>query len=448
MFTSFSTALSALNAVSTGIDVVGNNLANLNTTGYKQSVVSFHDLVTQSLGAGLGETQVGFGVAAPLTNRQFTQGALPASTGVLDAAISGDGFFVVRDAATNSQLYTRAGDFQIDKAGNLLTSTGQRVQGWTGVAGVLNTTGAIGDIQIPVGSLRQPKASTAFSVSANLNASAVAGVKSGDTADTFSTPVNTVDSLGNPLVVTVTFTKDATTPRQWNYQITVPATATADGLKAIADGKAATPPVEVTSIALNIGGATPSTTGVITFDDLGRLSSPANAADGAIPVTIAGLTDNAADMPLTFNLYNTDGTPAITQFSQPSATSAVAADGVPAAQLLKVGIGDGGEVLAQYSNGTQEVVAQLALAAIRNPGSLLAVGNNNYEAGSGTALPAIGVANTGGRGQIEGGVLESSTVDIAREFTNLIVLQRAYQANGKVITAGDQLSQDTIALMR
>src|ERR1051325_5313662 len=108
MFTSFSTALSALSAISTAIDVVGNNLANLNTTGYKTSVVSFHDLVTQSEGAGLGETQVGFGTARPLAIREFTQGAVQASSGVLDAAVQGDGFFIVKDS-NGSQLYTRAG---------------------------------------------------------------------------------------------------------------------------------------------------------------------------------------------------------------------------------------------------------------------------------------------------------------------------------------------------
>jgi flagellar hook protein FlgE len=125
MFTSFSTALSALDATSTAVDVVGNNLANLNTPGFKTSTVYFRDLVTQSLGAGLGETQVGFGTGRPLTIRQFTQGAIQASTGLLDAAIQGDGFFVVRNDA-GSPLYTRAGNFQVDGAGNLRTNTGER----------------------------------------------------------------------------------------------------------------------------------------------------------------------------------------------------------------------------------------------------------------------------------------------------------------------------------
>jgi len=145
MFTSFSTALSALAAHSTAVDVVGNNLANLNTPGFKTSVVAFHDLVTQSLGAGLGETQVGFGVGRPITLRQFSQGAIQTSSGALDAAIQGDGFLIVRNEA-GALLYTRGGHLQVDKDGNLLTSTGEKLQGWTASGGVLNTNGPINDI--------------------------------------------------------------------------------------------------------------------------------------------------------------------------------------------------------------------------------------------------------------------------------------------------------------
>src|SRR3984893_12748056 len=135
MFTSFSTALSALNATTTAIDVVGNNLANLNTPGFKASVVSFHDLVTQSLGAGLGETQVGFGVGSPITLRQFTQGAQQSTNGPLDVMIQGDGFFVV-SGADNATQYTRGGNLVVDGSGHLTTATGEKVQGWTNLTGM------------------------------------------------------------------------------------------------------------------------------------------------------------------------------------------------------------------------------------------------------------------------------------------------------------------------
>lgn len=422
MFTSFSTALSALDAVSTAIDVVGNNLANLNTTGYKNSTVSFHDLVTQSLGAGLGETQVGFGTAPPITLRQFTQGAVQASNGALDAAIQGDGFFVVQDPSTKSTLYTRDGNFQVDANGNLLTATRQHVQGWTEVGGVLDTTKAVSDIQIPVGQLRAPSATKNISLNMNLDASAAAG-----TSDANPTaPIQAIDSLGNPVPLTISFAMDAANPLQWTYQVTVPGDLTTAGTPGTPTTLLPTAPAPFVKF-LSDGTLDPAT-------------------DNPITISIAGLSDSAADMTIQWSLYDSNGQPTITQFSQPSAVSANSQDGQPAAQLVKVGLGDGGEILAQYSNGTQQVVSQVALASIRNPQSLISVGQNDYEASAATALPAVGVANTGGRGQILGGSLEASTVDIAQEFTNLVVLQRAYEANARVVTTADQLSQDTIAL--
>jgi flagellar hook protein FlgE len=414
MFTSFSTALSALSALSTAVDVVGNNLANLNTPGFKSSAVSFHDLVTQSLGAGLGETQVGFGVGRPITLRQFSQGAIQSSSGPLDAAIQGDGFLVVRDRS-GAVLYTRGGQLQVDKSGNLLTATGERLQGWTAQGGVVNTNGAVTDLMVPVGTLKAPIASTQFSFDLNLDASAIAGT----TAAQFTTSIEVFDSLGTSHVVSVTYTKSATA-NQWDYSITVPD----------ADLTAPLTPV----------------TGTLTFDSSGKLTDP--PAAGPLPtITITGLADGAEDMTLTWQLYH-DQSPRLTQYAQPSALSANAQDGAPAAQLVRVGLADGGQLLAQFSNGQQTVVGQLAMASIRNPESLIAAGNSNYQLSARSALPAIGVPNTGGRGTILGGAVEFSTVDIAREFTNLIVLQRGYQANARVVTAVDELSQETINLKR
>ena len=412
MFTSFSTALSALNAISTGIDVVGNNLANLNTTGFKTSVVSFHDLVTQSLGAGLGETQVGFGVGSPITLREFSQGALQTTSGPLDAAIQGDGFFIV--SGQNGTEYTRGGNLQVDSSGNLTTATGEQVQGWTAdAAGNLNTNAPISDIQVPVGSAKAPIASTQFSFDLNLNAAATAGPP----PDSFSSSVQVYDSLGGSHTVTVQFTKSATAG-QWDYSVSVP------------DSDLKNPFTPVT--------------GSITFDANGHLVTPA-PTDPPVQIQLQGLADGASDMTLNWNFYN--GTsPRMTQFAQPSALSAVAQDGAPPAQLNHVGIGNGGTIIAQYSNGTQVVVGQLAMAMIRNPDSLIAVGNSNYQTSARSALPAIGVPGTGGRGTVMGGAVESSTVDIAQEFTNLIVLQRGYEANTRVVTTVDQLSQDTINL--
>ncbi len=414
MFTSFSTALSALGALSTAVDVVGNNLANLNTPGFKSSVVSFHDLVTQSLGAGLGETQVGFGVGRPVTVRQFSQGAIQSSNGPLDAAIQGDGFLVVRDRA-GALLYTRGGNLQVDKSGNLVTATNEKVQGWAGAGGAVNTNRAVGDIVVPVGSLKAPVASTAFSFDLNVTANATAGPPPTE----FSTAMEIFDSLGTSHNVTVNFTKSAT-PGQWDYSISFP------------DEDVASPITPVT--------------GTLTFNSDGQLTDP--PAAGPFPsIAVTGLNSGASDLNLTWQLYN-ENSPRLTQYAQPSAVSANAQDGSPAAQLIRVGLDDGGRILAQYSDGQQIMVGQLAMAAIRNPESLVAVGNNNYQLSARSALPAIGVPGTGGRGTILGGAVEFSTVDIAREFTNLIVLQRGYQANTRVVTTVDELSQETINLKR
>ena len=415
MFTSFSTALSALAACSTAIDVVGNNLANLNTTGFKTSNISFHDLVTQSLGAGLGDTQVGFGVGTPITQREFTQGAIQTTGGTLDAAIQGDGFFIIQGANASTE-YTRAGNFQVDQSGNLTTATGEQVQGWTQSNGVLNTNAPPGNITIPVGSVMPPVTTKSFSFDINLNAAATAGGSAG----TFATSVTVYDSLGNSHIVTATFTKSATAG-QWNYSLSVP------------DSDVANPP------------ATPLT-GTLTFDANGNLTSPA-VTDPAPQLQIQGLADGASDMTMTWDLFN-GGTPRITQYAQPSSTSAVAQDGAPAAQLVHVAVGNGGQVLAQFSNGQQTVVGQLAMATIRNPDSLIAVGNNNYQISARSALPAVGLSGTGGRGSVQGGAVEASTVDIATQFTNLIVYQRGYEANSKVVTSVDELSQTTINLIK
>lgn len=419
---SFSSALSALSAMATAVDVVGNNLANLNTTGFKDSTVSFRDLVTQSMGSGLGETQIGFGTAQPLTFRHFTQGSVQTSSGLLDAAIQGDGFFVLQDTGGKT-VYTRAGNFLTNKNGILLTNTGLRVQGWTTLdplTHAVDTTGPIGDIVVPVGTLKAPTVTTEFNVDMNLDSTASVGATS-----RFTKPIEVYDSLGNSHVLTLHFEKTAA--NEWSYSITIPG-------EDVTAGTAGTP--------YDISGAS----GTLTFASDGTLTDP--AADSPIVFDVTGLSAGAADMHITWDLYTAAGEARITQYGQPSASSASSQNGSPAAQLIHVGLASGGGILAQYSNGDQVVVGQLALANIRNPDSLLAVGDNNFQLSARSATPAIGMPGTGGRGSIVGGALEASTVDIAHEFTNLIVYQRGYQANARVVTAQDQLSQDTINLIR
>ncbi|HZT30579.1 MAG TPA: flagellar hook protein FlgE [Bryobacteraceae bacterium] len=421
MYTAFSTALSALNATSVGVDTVGNNLANLNTPGYKANTVSFYDMVAASMGVDSAANPTGIGVGRPLTVRQFTQGTVQTTSGRLDAAIQGDGFFIVRDGAGQT-LYTRAGNFHVDAQGHLLTATGERVQGWQAVNGVLDPSAAVlGDLTLPSSAQFAPQATTQMSIDMNLNASAVTG----QTGDTFSTPVQVFDSEGSTHVLTATFTKtDANT---WDFQITIPG-------EDVTAGTAGTPY------------AIPGASGTLTFDAQGHLSDPP-ADSGTVPITIAGLTTGAADLNIDWSLYNADLTPRVTQYAEAS-TGESSQNGAATAHLTEVKLADGGTLLAHYSNGQDEAVGQLALATFRNPESMTAVGNNNLQVTYDTATAAVGPPNTAGRGQIMGGALESSTVDIAREFTNLIVMQRSYQANARVVTTADELSQETLNLKR
>jgi len=421
--TAFSTALSALSATSIAIDVVGNNLANLSTPGFKPSTMIFSDMVSQSLGAGLGGTQVGFGTGVPLTFRQFTQGSIQQTSGGLDAAIQGSGFFVVKDTSGNTE-FTRAGNFLLDKLGTLLTSAGEKVQGWTTIdaaTGQVNTNGAVGNIVVPLGSLKPPVATSAFSVNLNLNSASAA-----DATSDFTTPITVYDSLGTSHVLTLDFQKTAA--NTWQYQVFVPG-------EDITGGTAGTP--------FAVAGAT----GTLTFGNQdGLLTDPAFGTP--IQFQVPGLTDGAKDLDLKWDPYTSDQVGRITQFGQKSAPAASSQNGSPPAQLDHVGLTDGGKVIAQYTDGTEVVVGSLAVASILNPDSLVANGNNNFRVSAQSAVPSIGTPGTGGRGTILGSAIESSTADIAREFTNLIVYQRAYQANSKVITTSDTLAQDTINLIR
>ena len=402
---SFSTALSGLAANNTALDVVGNNLSNLNTTGFKSDSILFKDIMGQTSGS----TQIGAGVATSGTSKQFTQGSIQPTAGALDAAIEGNGLFVVRDNA-GSVLYTRAGSFKFNSNGTLVTGTGERVQGWSTTNGVLDTTGNIGDISITAVASQPPTASSKMTLTANLDAAAATG-------DKFSTPLQVVDSLGVTHVLTFTFTK--TGSNAWDYDIAIPG-------EDITGGTAGTP----SSLA----------SGSLAFDNAGALTTP-TAGTLVNVATTTGLVSGAKDLNIDWSPYAPDGASLLSQFAQTSAASATSQDGILASQLTGIRLGDGGTLMATFSSGKQVAIAQLALAAIGNPDSLVSVGNNNFQLGTETLTPTVGMPDTGNRGKLLGGSLESSNVDLAREFTNLIIYQRGYQANAKVITTQDQLSQ-------
>jgi len=413
MFPTLSTALSALTADQTAISVTGNNLANLNTTGFKAGTVQFSDLMSEAMGVGSG-TQVGMGVGQVQTSALYTQGT-PSSTGApLDVAIQGNGFFVVNDPSTNQQLYTRDGAFQLTASGELETATGQLVQGWSAVGGVVSSSGAVGNITVPTGAVIPATATQNMSATINLNAQAAVGT-------TFTAPVQIYDSLGVAHTASITFTNAGA--GSWSYAVNLP------------------------SADFTTAPTAPLATGTLQFDGSGNLTSPA-ATDGPVPVQVTGLADGANTMNVNWGLFDSSGKQLVTQYAEASGTSNPEQDGSAAGQVTQVALSNGGLVVATYSNGKQVTVGQLALASIANPQSLVSVGDNNLQLSATSAAPAIGAANAAGLGQVLAGSLEASTVDIASEFTNLISLQQAYEANSKIVTTVDRLTQTTIGLMQ
>lgn len=419
MSTTFANALSGLKANSVAIDVVSGNLANLNTTGYKESKVSFQDLVNSNLGVGGaagGANQIG-GSTIAQASRSFAQGSIQTTGQPFDAAIQGNGFFVIR--SSGEQVYTRAGNFKVDSTGHLLTQQNKPVQGWNSINGTLLTTAGVADVQLPVSGLRRPTPTSNFSLTVNMNASAVVGQPDA----TFTSPMPVVDSQGITHNLTITYTK--TSPGTWSYDITIP---TAD-------------------LSSGTGPATSIAQGTLTFDGSGHLQTPAAAA-GPVAINITGLANGADAQTVNWNLYNTLGVSSITQYNQASANLGSAQDGTPSGQLTSMSIGPHGQVLAHYSNGDSVAVAQLAIASVLNPDSMQDLGDNTFGVTSASSIPAIGLPGTGSRGEITGGALEASTVDIAKEFTNLLTYERGYQANSKVVTTEDDILQETVGLKR
>jgi flagellar hook protein FlgE len=413
MISSFSAALSGLEADSGAINVIGNDLANLNTTGYKASEIEFSDLMSQQLGVGDNTNQVGLGVSPVTSFANYTQGSLQTTGGATDAAIQGNGFFVVQ-GPNNQTDYTRDGSFQINSSGELVTAAGDAVQGWSAVNGVVNANGPTGSIAVPLGATVPATATTSMSLPMNLNST--------DSGGTFSAPIQVFDSLGQSHTLTATFTNTGT--NTWSYALSVPA----------AD--------------LTTGGTTTVASGTMTFDANGNLTSPAASADPQV-VQIAGLADGAANLSINWNLYNpTSGASTITQLAESSGVGTTSQNGFAAGQINNVSLQNGGLLVANYSNGQTVTVGQLAVASIANPDTLTSVGNNYLQASTGTSTPSIGTAGSGSRGQIVAGSLESSTVDIAQEFTSLLTFERSYQANSRVITVSDQLLQDTVGLIQ
>jgi flagellar hook protein FlgE len=305
--------------------------------------------------------------------------------------------------------FTRAGNFTINAQGQLTTQDGQLVMGYPAVNGVISPTQTLAPLVVNKGQLIPGAATTDIRTQTNLDASAAVGTS-------FSTPITVYDSLGMSHVLTYQFTKTAA--NAWNYQITLPAADTGGA-----------------------GAPTVIANGNLTFNGNGTLATPAAPVTG---IAINGLADGASAMSLTWNLQDIGGNSLMTQTSAPSATANTFQDGYGSGTLLDFNIVSDGTIEGAFSNNQTMALGQIVLANFANPQGLLRAGQNSFQTTLSSGAPVIGVANTGGRGSITGGSLEQSNVDIATEFSNMIITQRGYQANARVVTTFDQLTQDTI----
>jgi flagellar hook protein FlgE len=410
MLRSLFSGISGLRAHQQMLDVTSNNIANVNSVGFKSSQTVFEDTLSQMVRAagapqnnvngsqgGTNPAQVGLGVRLSQITTNFLQGSAQMTGRPTDLMISGDGFFVVK--SVNEQLFTRAGAFNFDADGRLVTSTGAAVQGWPAVNGTVNTNGQLGDIQLPVGTLIAPKATQNVTVSGNLPADVPINTQIPRT-------IKTYDSQGFPVTLTALFEQIGVAPS--SYQLT------------LSDN--AVPPNTGSAVPLVFADATTATA----QNPVGTLLTPQTTTIGSVTVDLAGLT-------------NYTGNTTVNILSQ---------DGAPAATLQSFSINPDGQLIGVFSNGLKQTVAQVAMANFNNPPGLEKTGDALYRFTVNSGLPQVGVAGTGGLGIIESGTVEMSNVDLAQEFTNLIVAQRGFQANSKVISTSDELLQDLVNLKR
>jgi flagellar hook protein FlgE len=402
---SFATALSGLESNNTALNTIANNLANMNTVGYKDQTDQFSTLFYQQLNTGVnGGVQVGVGTQVATTETDFSNGSPTATAQSTDMALQGNGFFVVND--NGQQELTRAGDFVLSQTGALQTTSGASVMGYPAANGSISLGSGVQPIVLPLGQTLAAKQTGTMNIQANLDASATVGT-------VVPAPITLYDSLGGAHQATVTFTKTAT--NQWGYSIALPA------------GEAT-------------GGT--ATTGTLNFDGNGNVTPP---TAGIGPITFTGLADGASAMSFSWNLSGTNA--AITQTATTSNVASAIQDGYTSGSYQGFSVDGDGIVEASFSNGQKEMVGQVAVATVANQQGLQATNNTAYLSTLASGPAVIGTSGNAGRGTIEGAALESSNVDVSTEFSALIVAQRAFEANSKSVTTFDQATQEAINMI-
>lgn len=417
---SFSTAISGVNAATSDLNVISNNIANASTTGFKASSAQFAEVFASSL-LGSGAAATGQGVALTEIRADFSQGNIEFTSNALDLAISGNGFFVL-EGDDGGRQFSRAGAFRVDREGFLTNSQGNRLQGFqANLNGQI--TGELNDLYIDT-TLIEPLASATVDVTQNLDSrddiidSATFPFDNTDpTTYSASTSTTVYDSLGNSHVLDIFYVKTAS--GVYDVYTALDGTETSGGF--------ATPPVAATPLAQQL-----------TFDSTGQLS--ATGTLGPVTISAASLDNGANQLDITLDLNAT------TQFGTNFAVSSIVQDGYGAGQLIAFEFDDSGVAFARFTNGQSRAIGQVALASFRNNNGLQPVGDTNFAETFSSGTPTIGSPGTGGRGAIQSSAIETANVDITTELVNLIIAQRNFSASAQVIQANDQLTQTIINL--
>lgn len=407
MLRSLFSGISGLRSHQTMLDVTGNNIANVNTTGFKASQVQFQDTlsqVIQTAGAaqdGVGGTnpaQVGLGVRVAGVSTNFTQGSVQMTGRSTDMMIQGDGFFVVRKGADT--FYTRAGAFDFDSTGQMtLPGEGALVQGWSAVNGVIDTTGPLTDLTVPTGTVMGAHTTTTASFKGNLPSDIATG-----TTRNITIPAYAADGTKREIALALTKTDAG-----WDMRVT--------------DGTNTVPPAADDPIAL-------------TFDADNNLDYAAGGIDGIGndgTLAIGGVSVNLS---------------AITGYATVDNLASDTQDGYAAGTLQSFELGADGTITGAFSNGMKQAIGKIALANFVNPSGLTKAGGSLFQTSVNSGEPQVGAPGVGGRGALAGGALEMSNVDLSSEFTSLIIAQRGFQANSRVITTSDEVLQELVNLKR
>ncbi|MBN2694606.1 flagellar hook protein FlgE [bacterium] len=424
-------AVSGLNANGTSMGVIGDNIANSNTVGFKRSRANFADIVSQTLiGATATFSQMGQGVLVSDIQQIHSQGSL-LSTGLdTDMAISGSGYFMV-NGTVNGQtgtFYTRAGQFHIDEDGFLVNPQDLRLQGY-GVTEDGQINGAIGDINLTSSNI-PPLATENISITANLDSESEQLVPIFDPNDpyntsNFATAVTVYDSLGNSHQVDIFFRRGAANDWEWH--------ALMDGGEL--SGGTSGVPTEIAS-------------GTLGFTTDGRLDTE-TVVGGVVDFNNATPGQTISfDFGPSITTDGGDGETGTTQYSARSSINFQTQDGYTTGSLTRIAIDSEGVIRGAYSNGEVRTVGQILLASFQNPEGLYKLGSNVWGETGDSGLPLVGMANSGPRGAVMSQNLEQSNVDLAEEFVNMIVTQRAFQANSKSITTVDSMLAEVINLKR